>query len=68
MNINANIRHQAKVMGHPVVGALKRVKDDVFYKGEEEIRNRQYVDKEGTLYAVNRLGNLVYIAGDDWCI
>ncbi len=63
-----DIKHQAKVMGHPVVGSLKRVKDDVFYEGEREIHFKQYLDSEGTLYAVNPHGNLAYIAGDDWCI
>ena len=72
MNINGNIRIQARVLGHPVVGALKRIEDDVFYElthgGTVEIRNRQYADEDGTVYVVNRLGNLVCICGDDWCI
>lgn len=55
-------------MGHSVVGGLKRCKDDVFRKNGEEIRNRIYVDDEGTVYAVNWRGGLVYIAGEDWCI
>lgn len=63
-----NIRQQAKAMGHQVVGSLKRVKDDVFYEGQREIHFKQYVDAEGTLYAVNPHGNIAYIAGDDWCI
>ena len=60
------IRHQAKVMGHEVVGALKRCKDDVFYKNGEEVRNKIYIDSEGTEYAVNRRGDLIYICGEDW--
>ena len=63
-----NIKHQAKVMGHPVVGSLKRVKDDVFYEGEREIHFKQYLDSEGTLYAVTPKGKLAYIAGDAWCL
>lgn len=63
-----NIKSQAKAKGHSVVGALKRVKDDIFYRGEEEICYRQYVDAEGTLYAIDDRGILVYICGDDWCI
>ena len=63
-----DIKHQAKVMGHPVVGSLKRVKDDVFYEGEREIHFKQYLDSEGTLYAVTPKGKLAYIAGDDWCL
>lgn len=62
------IRQQAKDKGHSVVGTLKRIADDVFNKNGEEIRNRIYVDKEGTEYAVNWRGELVYIAGDVWCI
>lgn len=61
-----NIKSQAKKMGHEVVGKLKRVEDDVFTEGENEVHIRQYVDSEGTLYAVNQLGRLVYIAGDTW--
>ena len=63
-----NIKRQAKNMGHPVNGALRRVEDDVFTKNGNEIHYRQYVDDEGTLYAVSPAGNLAYIAGDDWCI
>lgn len=55
-------------MGHIVVGSLKRVADDVFEKNGEEVHFKQYIDNEGTLYAVNQLGKLEYIAGDDWCI
>lgn len=62
------VRQQAEAMGHSVVGGLKRCKDDVFRKNGEEIRNRIYVDDEGTVYAVNWRGGLVYIAGEDWCI
>lgn len=46
----------------------KRGEDDVFHKNGEEIRNRIYFDSEGTEYAVNWRGNLVYIAGEDWVI
>lgn len=63
-----SIKKQAEKMGHMVVGALKRVADDVFTKRGVEIRFRQYVDAEGTLYAVNCTGKLEYIAGDDWVI
>lgn len=63
-----NIRQQAKMMGHQVVGSLKRIKDDVFCKNEKEIHLKQYIDSEGTLYAINSQGNLTYIAGDNWCI
>lgn len=63
-----NVKQQAKVMGHPVVGSLKRVKDDVFYKDGIEVHFKQYVDAEGTLYAVTPYGKLAYIAGDDWCL
>ena len=62
------VRQQAKIMGHPVVGSLKRGEDDVFHKNGEEIRNRIYFDSEGTEYAVNWRGNLVDIAGEDWVI
>ena len=62
------IKQQAAKMGHIVVGSLKRVADDVFEKNGEEVHFKQYIDKEGTLYAVNQLGKLEYIAGDDWCI
>ena len=62
------VRQQAKAVGHLVVGVLKRGEDDVFRKNGEEIRNRTYVDSEGTVYAVNWRGELVYIAGEDWCI
>lgn len=62
------VRQQAKDKGHSVVGTLKRIADDVFNKNGEEIRNRIYVDNEGTEYAVNWRGELVYIAGDVWCI
>lgn len=62
------VRQQAKAMGHSVVGTLKRGEDDVFHKNGEEIRNRIYIDSEGTEYAVNWRGELVYIAGEDWCI
>lgn len=46
------IREQAKAMGHAVVGSLKRVRDDVFDRKGHEVHFRQYVDAEGTLYAV----------------
>lgn len=68
------IRHQAAIMGHQVVGKLTRVKDDVFYKHnpktglDEEVRFKQYVDSEGTLYAVSPRGSVAYIAGDDWVL
>lgn len=62
------IRHQAAVMGHEVCGTLKRVRDDVFKKNGEEIKNRIYIDSEGTEYAVNWRGVLVYIAGEDFVI
>lgn len=62
------IRQQAKNMGHPVVGTLKRYSDDVFTQKGQEIRHKRYIDSEGTLYSVDWRGNLVYIAGDDWCI
>lgn len=62
------VRQQAKAMGHPVTGTLKRGEDDVFRKNGEEIRNRIYIDGEGTVYAVNWRWELVYIAGEDWCI
>ncbi len=55
-------------MGHTVVGALKRIADDVFEKNGEEIHFKQYIDEEGTLYAANSHGIIAYIAGDDWCI
>lgn len=63
-----NIRAQAKAIGHEVVGALKRGQDDVYKKNGEEIRNHIYFDSEGTEYAVNWRGELLYIAGDDWII
>lgn len=63
-----DIRKQAKVMGHAVVGPLKRVKDDVFRKDGQEVRLKQYVDSEGTLYAVNRFGSIAYISGEDFVI
>lgn len=62
------IKEQAKVKGHPVVGSLKRCEDDVFSQNGKEVRHRRYTDSEGTLYAVDWKGELVYIAGDDWCI
>lgn len=64
----ATLRKQASSMGHPVVGALKRVKDDVFKDHGVEVVFRQYVDAEGTLYAVSALGRLEYIAGEDFVI
>lgn len=63
-----NIRAQAKAMGHEVAGVLKRGEDFVFWKNGEEMRDRIYFDSEGTEYAVNQWGGLVYIAGDDWII
>lgn len=63
-----SVKYQAKVMGYQVIGNLKRIKDDVFCKNGKEIHLKQYVDSEGTLYAINSQGNLIYIAGDDWCI
>lgn len=62
------IKQQANKMGHPVVGSLRRGKDDVFKKNGEEIKNRIYFDSEGTEYAVNWRGELVYIAGENWAI
>ena len=62
------VRQQAKAMGHAVVGPLKRIEDDVFTKSGEEVRHKRYTDSEGTLYAVDWRGELVYIAGEDWCI
>ena len=62
------IREQAKAMGHAVAGSLKRVRDDVFDRKGHEVHFRQYVDAEGTLYAVNESGKVAYIAGDDWVI
>ena len=62
------VRQQAKAMGHVVVGALKRCDDDVFSQHGEEVRHKRYTDSEGTLYAVDWRGELVYIAGEDWCI
>lgn len=63
-----SIKKQAEKMGHTVVGALKRIADDVFEKNGEEIHFKQYIDEEGTLYAANSHGIIAYIAGDDWCI
>lgn len=68
MNKTDSLRALAYLKGHAVVGALRRVKDDVFYKNGVEVHLQQYVDAEGTLYAVNRLGALAYIAGEDWVI
>ena len=62
------VRQQAKDKGHPVIGILKRGADDVYSKNGEVIRNRIYIDDEGTVYAVNWSGELIYIAGDVWCI
>ena len=62
------VKQQAVIMGHPVVGSLKRQSDDVFTQDGKEIRHKRYTDSEGTLYAVDWRGHLVYIAGDDWCI
>lgn len=62
------IREQAKIMGHAPKGALKRMKDDVFYKDGIEIHNKIYLDEEGVEYAVNRFGKVVYISGGDWVI
>ena len=58
------IRKQAEQMGHAPVGKLKRVADDVFKRDGDMIVYRQYIDDEGTLYAVER-GKIVYITGDD---
>lgn len=63
-----NLRKQAEIMGHQIVGALKRCEDYVFYKGTDECRCRVYVDAEGTEYTVNRFGTLVCITGEDWVI
>ena len=60
-----NIRQQAAAMGHPVAGPLTRVCDDVYERDGEEIRTRQYTDTDGTVYAVDWRGELVYIAGED---
>ena len=62
------VRQQATEFGHPVVGALKRLKDDVFMLNGEEVRYKWYTDSEDTLYAVDWRDELAYIAGDDWCI
>lgn len=62
------IKQQARKMGHEVVGALKRVKDDSFRKNGQDITFRQYIDEEGTLYAVDCTGRLQYIAGEDFVI
>lgn len=62
------IRQQAKAMGHAVVGPLKRIEDDVFTKNGEEVRYKRYADSEGTKYAVNWHGKLVYIVSENWGI
>lgn len=62
------IREQAEERGHTVAGKLRRVKDDVFKKNGVEVRNKIYRDDEGTEYAINWRGELVYIAGEDWVI
>lgn len=63
-----SIRSQAKQKGHDVNGVLKRIKDDVFELKGKEIRFIQYVDTDGTLYALNMNNELIYICGDDWVI
>lgn len=55
-----NIRKQAEEMGHEVVGVLKRMPNDK--------KASVYVDSEGTVYWVDRLGCLMTIAGESWCI
>ena len=62
------IRQQAKIMGHEIVGSLKRGKDDVYRMNDEDITNRIYIDSEGTVYAINWKGELLYIAGEDWVL
>ena len=63
-----NIRAQAKVMGHTVVGALKRLPDEEYKLHGEEWTARVYVDSEGVTYWVDWRGDLMTIAGEDWCI
>lgn len=63
-----SIREQAEAMGHEVVGRLQRIKDDVYKRNGKECRNRMYRDSEGTEYAINWRGDLVFIAGEDWVI
>ena len=62
------IRDQAEKLGHAVAGKLRREKDAVFKKNGEVICYKIYRDSEGTEYAVNWRGDLVYIAGEDWVI
>lgn len=63
------IRQQAESMGHPVVGTLKRIEDDVFYLKGKKVRHRWYKDSENTIYAVDSSTKKIsYICGDDWVI
>lgn len=63
-----NIRDQAVLMGHAVVGKLKRL-DNCTTRVKGQDRNyREYQDEEGTIYTIDWRGNLVTIYGDDWCI
>lgn len=63
------IRQQAESMGHPVVGTLKRIEDDVFYLKGKKVRHRRYEDSENTIYAVDSsTKKIAYICGDTWVI
>lgn len=63
-----NIRNQAREMGHAVVGTLKRLPDEEYKLHGENLIARVYVDSEGTAYWIDWRGNLLTMAGDNWCI
>lgn len=64
-----NIRKLAQDKGHKVQGKLKRISDDKFFDRYNNYRvHKRYVDEEGTLYAIDELGAIAYIAGEDWVI
>lgn len=64
-----NIRKLAQEKGHNVQGKLKRISDDKFFDRYNNYRvHKRYVDEKGTLYAIDELGAITYIAGEDWVI
>lgn len=64
-----NIRKLAHEEGHDVKGKLKRISDDKFFDRFGNYRvHKRYVDEEGTVYAVDELNAIAYIAGEDWVI
>lgn len=63
-----SIRKQAELMGHAVVGKLKRLDNCTTRVKGQDRKYREYQDEEFTIYAIDWKGDLVTIYGEDWCI